>query len=126
MELLVEGDAKEPDEIILDIDATDFELQGTQEERFYQGYYREYCYLPVLMFVDLHPVRVRLRTAAKDAAHGIREELEDIIARIRTCWPATHIIVRTDSDFCRDDIMTFIENAENVAPNRQSLFRSIV
>jgi len=27
------------------------------------------------MFVDRHPVRVRLRTAAKDAAHGIREEL---------------------------------------------------
>ena len=66
------------------------------------------------MFVDRHPVPARLRTAAKDAAFGIREELEGVIARIRARWPTTHIIVRTDSGFCRDDIMTFIENAHNV------------
>lgn len=30
------------------------------------------CYLPVLMFVDRYPVLARLRTAAKDAAFGIR------------------------------------------------------
>ncbi len=32
------------------------------------------------MCVDRHPVLVRLRTAAKDAAFGIREELEGVIA----------------------------------------------
>lgn len=114
VELLVEDYAQEPAEIVLDIDATDFELHGTQEQRFYHGYYREYCYLPVLMFVDRHPVLARLRSAAKDVAFGIREELEGVIARIRARWPTTHIIVRTDSGFCRDDIMTFIENEENV------------
>lgn len=37
-----------------------------------------------------------------------------MIARIRVRWPTTHIIVRTDSGFCHDDIMTFVENAQNV------------
>jgi len=105
---------KSPFAIVLDIDATDFALHGTREQRFYHGYYRESCSLPVLMFVDRHPVLVRLRTAAKDAAFGIREELSGVIARIRVRWPTTRIIVRTDSGFCRDAIMTFIEHEENV------------
>ncbi len=71
---------KSPFEIVLDIDATDFALHGTQEQRFDHGDYRESCSLPVLMCVDRHPVLVRLRTAAKDAAFGIREELSGVIA----------------------------------------------
>ena len=114
VDLLVEDHEREPEEIVLDIDATDFALHGTQEDRFYHGYYREYCYLPVLMFVDRHPVLVRLRTASKDVASGIGQELSRVIRRIRAHWPATHIIVRTDSGFCRDEIMTFIEAEDHV------------
>ena len=36
-----------PKELILDIDATDIELHGNQEDRAYNGYYQEYCYLPL-------------------------------------------------------------------------------
>ena len=56
VELLIETYEEAPQQIVLDIDATDFELHGDQEDRFFHGYYNEYCYLPVMMFVDRHPV----------------------------------------------------------------------
>jgi hypothetical protein len=37
------------------------------------------------------------------------DELERIIARIRSSWPRTRIIVRADSGFCRDDLMSWCE-----------------
>jgi len=39
-----------PDEIVLDLDATDDPLHGTQEGRFFHGYYKQYCYLPLYIF----------------------------------------------------------------------------
>ena len=39
-----------PAEIVLDLDATDDPLHGQQEGRFFHGYYRSYCYLPLYMF----------------------------------------------------------------------------
>ncbi len=114
VELLVETYEEAPREIVLDIDATDFELHGDQEDRFFHGYYDEYCYLPVMMFVDRHPVLARLRTASLDATAGIQDELEGVVGRIRAHWPETRIIVRTDSGFCRDDIMAWCEDEEIV------------
>ena len=49
-----------------------------------------------------------------DAAAGIQDEFEGVIGRIREHWPMTRIIVRTDSGFCRDDIMAWCEDEENV------------
>ena len=66
------------------------------------------------MFVDRHPVLARLRTASKDAAAGIQDELECVVGRIRAHWPETRIIVAIDSGFCRDDIMASCEDEENV------------
>ena len=36
-----------PEELVLDFDATDSPLHGTQEDRFFHGYYDSYCYLPL-------------------------------------------------------------------------------
>ena len=36
-----------PEKIVLDLDATDNVLYGHQEGRFYHGYYRDFCYLPL-------------------------------------------------------------------------------
>ena len=68
--LCVESFATEPEEVVLDLDATDIPLRGDQEERFFHGYYREYCYMPLPFIVGRHPVLVRRRSAARDAAAG--------------------------------------------------------
>jgi Transposase DDE domain group 1 len=36
-----------PEELVLDLDATDDPLHGQQEGRFFHGYYGCYCYLPL-------------------------------------------------------------------------------
>ena len=64
---LVQGErGRTPKRLVLDIDATDVELHGRQEHRFYHGYYHAYCYLPRLVFCNGWPVR----TSSGDVAAG--------------------------------------------------------
>ncbi len=41
--------AAPPEEIVLDLDATDDPLHGSQEGRFFHGYYGNYCYLSAVL-----------------------------------------------------------------------------
>ena len=109
VDLFLEAYDTPPDEIILDVDATDDPVHGQQEGRFFHGYYRQYCYLPLSIFCDEHLLCARLRQADQDGAAGTTEELEHIIERVRRRWPQTRIIVRGDSGFCRDALMTWCE-----------------
>jgi hypothetical protein len=101
-----------PEEIILDVDATDDPLHGDQEGRFFHGYYRAYCYLPLYIFCGEQLLCARLRRADQDAAAGTEEELARIIESIRRRWPETRILVRGDSGFCREDLMGWCERHE--------------
>ena len=112
--LCVESYATAPKEVVLDLDATDIPLHGDQEERFFHGYYREYCYMPLLFLIGRHPVLVRLRSAARDAAAGVEDDLGWLLDRLREAWPSTRIILRTDSGFCREAILSTCESRENV------------
>ena len=47
VELFLDSHAAAPEEIVLDVDATDDPLHGRQEGRFFHGYYDCYCYLPL-------------------------------------------------------------------------------
>lgn len=98
-----------PREIVLDLDATDDTLHGHQEGRFFHGYYRSYCYLPLYIFCGDFLLAAKLRTADKDGAAGSVEEVERIVGQIRKRWPRVRIVVRADSGFARDDLMTWCE-----------------
>jgi len=99
-----------PEEIVLDLDATDDLIHGNQEGRFFHGYYGNYCYLPLYIFSGEHLLCARLRRSNIDGAEGAVEELTRIVAQIRQAWPAVKIVIRADSGFCRDDLMTWCEN----------------
>ncbi len=109
VDLFLESQAEAPEEIWLDLDATDDPTHGQQEGRFYHGYYREHCYLPLYIFCEHHALCARLRTADRDASDGSVEELERIVGRIRERWPATRIRIRADAGFCRDGILSWCE-----------------
>jgi hypothetical protein len=109
VDLFLEAYEAAPDEIILDVDATDDPLHGYQEGRFFHGYYRHYCYLPLYIFCGEQLLCARLRQADQDGAAGTREELARIIGHIRLHWAQTRIIVRGDSGFCREDLMGWCE-----------------
>jgi hypothetical protein len=114
VDLFLEAFATPPEEIVLDLDTTDVELHGKQEGRFFHGYYDEYCYLPLYIFAGEHLLCVRLREANTDAADGSLAELKRIVGQIRTHWPQTHIILRADSGFCRDELMDWAEQQPDV------------
>jgi len=109
VDLFVEAHKRAPKEIILDLDATDDPVHGNQEGRFFHGYYDCYCYLPLYVFCGRHLLAARLRRASVDAAAGAVEEVERIVAHIRSRWPRVRILVRADSGFARDDLMAWCE-----------------
>jgi DDE family transposase len=107
--LFLEAHKTLPEEIILDIDATDDPLHGHQEGRFFHGYYDCYCYLPLYVFCGRHLLAAKLRPANIDAAAGAVEEIARIVTQIRARWPHTRIILRADSGFAREALMGWCE-----------------
>lgn len=91
------------------MDATDDPLHGHQEGRFFHGYYRHYCYLPLYIFDGHWPVLAQLRTSDKEAAKGVTQVVAKIIKAIRKKLPRVKIILRADSGFCREELMSWSE-----------------
>ena len=107
--VFVQAQAEPPAEIVLDLDATDDPVHGAQEGRFFHGYYGHYCYLPLYIFAGEHLLCARLRPANIDASAGALEEVERIVAQLRSAWPAVRITLRADSGFCRDALMAWAD-----------------
>jgi hypothetical protein len=112
-DVFLEAHAGPPEEIVLDLDATDNPLYGHQEGRFFHGYYGHYCYLPLYIFCGEHLLCARLRSSNIDASAGSLEEIKRIVKQIRESWPQVRIILRADSGFCRDEIMKWCEEPVN-------------
>ena len=109
VELFLEAYRAPPKEIVLDLDATDDPLHGRQEGRFFHGYYDCYCYLPLYVFCGRHLLAAKLRRSNIDAAAGAVEEVARIVGQIRARWPRVKILLRADSGFARDALMTWCE-----------------
>lgn len=99
-----------PKEIILDLDATDDPIHGQQAGRFFHGYYKNYCYLPLYIFCGEHLLLAKLRPSNIDAAAGAVKQVAWIVEQIRRRWPHVRIILRGDGGFCRDGLMDWCEN----------------
>jgi hypothetical protein len=109
VDVFLRAHKKPPKTIVLDLDATDDPLHGKQEGRFFHGYYRCYCYLPLYIFCDDFLLCARLRRSDIDGADGSRREVRRITDQIRRRWPKVRIILRADSGFARDELMTWCE-----------------
>jgi hypothetical protein len=111
VEVFLEAHPVPPQQIVLDIDTTDMALHGNQEGKFYHGYYKHYCYLPLYIFCGDHVLCARLRPSSIGPAVGSRKEVERIVQQIRQRWPEVEIILRGDSGFCSDELMTWCEQS---------------
>lgn len=100
----------QPGQIIVDLDATDDPIHGSQEGRFFHGYYNSYCYLPLYIFCEGYLLGAKLRSSNIDASRGADTELQRIVGQIRSRWPKTRIIVRADSGFAREWLMRWCED----------------
>lgn len=109
VDLFLDAHKRAPKQIILDLDATDDPLHGHQEGRFFHGYYDCYCYLPLYVFCGRHLLAAKLRRSNIDAAAGSVEEVARIVGQIRRRWPRVRILLRADSGFARDALMSWCE-----------------
>ena len=111
--LFIESHAAPPEQVVLDLDATDIPLYGHQPERFFHGYYDSYCYLPLYIFAGDQLLCARLRPANQDAAKGALDEVQRIVKQLRARWPQVRIVLRADSGFCREELMAWCDVEEN-------------
>lgn len=105
---------KHAQEVVLDLDAMGHRIHGMQEGRHFNAYYDNYCYLPLYVFAGDIPLWAQLRTCEHSASHGVVPALEKIVAAIRKRFPKARLIIRGDSGFGVDEIMTWCENQPNV------------
>jgi len=96
-----------PKIIVLDLDHSEDEAYGQQEQIFYNAHYGGYCYLPLLIFEGLSGklITAALRpgkrpTGAENAAIAKR-----VLKRLRAAWPTTHIVLRGDGHFANPELM---------------------
>ena len=109
VEQFIASYASAPEQIILDFDATDDPVHGTQAERFFHGYYDSYCFLPLYVFCGQQLLVPYLRPANIDAAKHSRAILKLLVRRFRQVWPNVRIIFRGDSGFCRWKLLRWCE-----------------
>jgi len=109
VEQFIASFAQPPDELILDFDPTDDPVHGTQEARFFHGYYDEYCFLPLYVFCGSQLLVAYLRPSHIDASLHTRPILKLLVRRLRQAWPQVRIILRGDSGFCRWKLMRWCE-----------------
>src|SRR5512142_1920627 len=100
--LFLQAHSRPPERIVLDLDATDDPIHGHQLGRFFHGYYKNYCYLPLYIFCGDHLLCARLRPSDLDASAGSVKPLKRIIAQIRQAWPQVKVVIRADSGLAQN------------------------
>jgi hypothetical protein len=109
VEVFIRSHASAPKELVLDFDATDDAVHGHQVNRFFHGYYDQYCFLPLYVFCGHHLLVSYLRPANIDAATHSWAILSLLVKRLRQQWPDVKIIFRGDSGFCRWKMLRWCE-----------------
>jgi len=98
-----------PEEIVLDFDATDDPVHGTQLGRFFHGYYRCYCFLPLYVFCGDQPLVAYLRPSKIDGAKHAWAILKLLVTYLRKHWPDVKVTLRGDGGFARWRMMRWCD-----------------
>ena len=93
-----------PEELVLDIDASDVPLHGNQEHSEFHAYYDHHCYLPLYVFCGQAML-------ACDGAKNAAAVIKLLVQRLRRAWPQARIIVRGDSGFCCQRLLRWCERS---------------
>src|SRR5207302_7933130 len=101
VDLFLDAQEHAPEQIVLDLDATDDTLYGKQEGRFYHGHYHDYCYLPLYVFCGEHLLCARLRMSSMDAAADAGEGVEAGEGWVSNGWWWYEVRLRGDDAWDR-------------------------
>jgi hypothetical protein len=100
-----------PEEIILDVDASDDPVHGRQTLSGYHGYYRQHQYLPLFVYDGAtgFPLAAWLRPGTVHASLGAADILDAIVTRLRAAWPDVRIQVRSDNGLAVPGLYDYCE-----------------
>ena len=98
-----------PKQLILDVDATDDRVHGEQVGRFFHGYYRHYCFLPLYVFCGDQLLVSYLRPSRIDGAKHTWGMVALLVKYLRQVWPQVEIVLRGDSGFCRRKMLSWCD-----------------
>ena len=101
-----------PAAVVLDIDDTPDIVHGHQKLALWNAHYNERCFLPIHIYDTAtgRPVAMILRPGKTPSGKEVRGWLRRLIKRIRPVWPKTHIIIRGDGHYGRDEAMSWCED----------------
>lgn len=109
VEQFIASRSKAPEELVLDVDASDIPLHGEQEKAEFHAYYDHYCYLPLYVFAGQAMLACVLRRSRIDGAKHVSAVIKLLVTRLRQAWPSVRIVVRGDSGFCRQRLIRWCE-----------------
>ena len=76
-----------PEELVLDIDASDVPLHGSQEHCEFHAYYDHHCYLPLYVFCGHAMLACVLRRSRIDGAKNAAAVIKLLVQRLRCAGP---------------------------------------
>ena len=109
VELFIESHTVPPKQIVIDVDATDDVIHGHQEGRFFNGFYDDYCFLPLYFFCGDQLLWAQLRPSSRGGAHGTLAIFNHLVTRIREAWPDVEIVLRGDAGFCGPKLLNYCD-----------------
>jgi hypothetical protein len=112
VDLFIRTRRRVPEEIILDVDASDDPVHGHQTLSGYHGYYRQHPYLPLFVYDGItgFPLAAWLRPGTVHARLGTVDILDAVVTRLRAVWPGVTLQVRSDNGLAVPGVYEYGEN----------------
>ena len=103
--------ARVPERIVLDIDDTDDPAHGQQMLALFNAHVGSTCFQPMLIFeaTSGKPLLAMIRPGKRPAGKEIAAVLRRVVGRIRLRWPNVKIVVRGDSHYCGERVLSLLE-----------------
>jgi Transposase DDE domain group 1 len=100
-----------PQSLLLDIDDTADEVHGAQQQALFNGYYDQYCYLPLHIYEGQSGKLITsiLRPGRRPTGQEIVSILKRVVGAIRREWPEVLILLRGDSHFSVPEVHEWCE-----------------
>jgi len=96
-----------PEQLILDFDATDDRIHGNQENKFFNGFYDDYCFLPLYVFCGDQLLWSELRPSNKGGAYGSIQVFGYLARRLKQAFPGVEIVFRSDAGFHSPGLLNY-------------------
>jgi Transposase DDE domain group 1 len=115
-EAFVASYASPPPVIVLDFDDTEDKVFGTQQHTLFNGYYRDYCYLPLHVYEGLSGrlITAILKPGKRCDGKAMLSIVKRVAGFLRERWPETLIIFRGDSHFAYPEVFEYIEASDSM------------